>query len=131
MQWHAAKYEPLEADTWYHLAATYDGEDLKAYRDGELITTNDAPSGPPDDEPESLKLARHAAEARYFTGTVDEAIIYNRALSEGEIRYLAGYRAPVEVIERSVAAYDDDAEEHVLERRQYGVSGQHRPGVGL
>ncbi len=28
--WYAAKYEPVAADTWYHLTATYDGEDLKA-----------------------------------------------------------------------------------------------------
>jgi len=105
LQWHAAKYGPLEADTWYHLAATYDGEDLKAYRDGELITTNDAPSGPPDAEPRSLKLARHAVSAQYFTGTVDEVIIYNRALSVGEIRYLAGFRAPVALGMEGLVAY--------------------------
>jgi len=92
--WYAAKYEPVEADTWYHLTATYDGEDLKTYRDGALITTNSAPSGPPDAETGTLKLGRHATAAtQYFTGTVDEAVVYSRALSYGEVRYLAGYRA--------------------------------------
>jgi hypothetical protein len=92
--WHAAKYEPVQADTWYHLTATYDGEDLKAYRDGVLITTNSAPSGPPDAETGTLKLGRHATSAtQYFTGTVDEAVIYSRALSYGEVRYLAGVRS--------------------------------------
>ncbi len=95
--WYAAKYEPAEADTWYHLTATYDGEDLKAYRDGVLITTNSTPSGPPDAETGTLKLGRHATSAtQYFTGTVDEAVVYSRALSHGEVLYLAGQRAPVD-----------------------------------
>ncbi len=92
--WYAASYGPAEADTWYNITATYDGEDLKAYRDGVLITTNSTPSGPPDAETGTLKLGRHATSAtQYFTGTVDEATIYSRALSYGEVRYLAGYRA--------------------------------------
>jgi len=88
--WHAAKYGEVEADTWYHLAATYDGEELKAYKDGVLITTNDAPSGPPDAEAGTLKLGKHATAEQYFTGTVDEARIYNRALSPEEVLFLAG-----------------------------------------
>ncbi len=91
--WHAASFGTLKADTWYHLAGTYDGEELKAYKDGVLITTNDAPSGPPLAEAGTLKLGKHATAEQYFTGTVDEAVIYNRALSDGEIRYLAGFRA--------------------------------------
>ena len=90
--WHAASLGTLEADTWYYLAGTYDGEVLNAYKDGELITANDAPSGVPVAETETLKLARHATAVQYFTGTVDEAIVYSRALSAGEIRYLAGFR---------------------------------------
>jgi hypothetical protein len=88
--WHAASLGTLEADTWYHLAGTYDGEELKAYKDGVLITTNDAPSGPPAAESNSLKLAKHAAAEQYFTGTVDEVLIYNRALSAEEVLFLAG-----------------------------------------
>jgi hypothetical protein len=88
--WHAASLGTLEADTWYHLAGTYDGEELKAYKDGVLITTNDAPSGPPAAESNSLKLGKHAAAEQYFTGTVDEVRIYNRALSAEEVLFLAG-----------------------------------------
>jgi len=68
---------------------------LTAYKDGVLITANDAPSGPPAAETGTLKLARHATAVQYFTGTVDEAVVYSRVLSLGEIRYLAGLRAPV------------------------------------
>ncbi|MFZ2148861.1 MAG: LamG-like jellyroll fold domain-containing protein, partial [Sedimentisphaerales bacterium] len=88
--WHAASFETLEANTWYHLAGTYDGEELKAYKDGVLITTNDAPSGPPVAETGTLKLGRHATAEQYFTGTVDEVRIYNRALSAEGVLFLAG-----------------------------------------
>jgi hypothetical protein len=33
---------------------------------------------------------------KYFAGLLDEVAIYGRALTGGEIRYLAGYRAPVD-----------------------------------
>ncbi|MCH8121055.1 MAG: discoidin domain-containing protein [Planctomycetes bacterium] len=92
--WHAASFGTLEADTWYHLAGTYDGEELKSYQDGILITTNDAPSGPPNAETGTLKLARHATAVQYFTGTVDEVTIYNSVLSDAEIAWLAGWTVP-------------------------------------
>ena len=84
--WYAAKYEPLEADTWYHLAATYDGDNLIAYRDGVMITNNNAPSGNPTSEGNSLKIGRHAAAAQFFTGTVDDVRVYNEALSQDDIK---------------------------------------------
>ena len=83
--WHAAKYTPLQANRWYHLAATYDGSVFNAYRDGVLITSNSAPSGAANSESNSLKLGRHAAASQFFTGTVDEARVYNRALTAEEI----------------------------------------------
>jgi len=84
--WYAAKYMPLSAKTWYHLAATYDGENLKAYKDGVLITNNSAPSGTPDAESATLKFGKHSASSDYFGGTIDDVRIYNYALSEGEIK---------------------------------------------
>lgn len=87
-QWHGAGFGNLQPDTWYYLAATYDGENFKAYKDGILITDNANPSGPPDAESESLKFGRHAIDAAYFRGIIDEVRIYNYALSEGRIRAL-------------------------------------------
>jgi hypothetical protein len=111
-RYHPAKYGPVEADTWYHLAGTYDGKVLRAYKNGALITTNDAASGPLYAEPESLKLAKNSANPCYFTGTVDEVVIYNRSLSEGEVMYLSGERAtPVDPGSDGLVAYytlDDD-----------------------
>jgi len=86
--WHAASFRELQANTWYHLVATYDGDNLKAYKDGVLITNNSAPSGNPDAENETLKLGRHAVSSDYFGGTIDDVRIYNYALSEGKITAL-------------------------------------------
>jgi len=90
--WHAASFGPMEADTWYHLVGTYDGENLQAFKNGLLITNNEAPSGAPRSEANTLKLGRHASAAQFFAGTVDDARLYNRALSAKEIqRAMNGY----------------------------------------
>ncbi|HXH06098.1 MAG TPA: LamG domain-containing protein, partial [Vicinamibacterales bacterium] len=87
--WHAASFGPLAADTWYHLAATYDGETLRAYVNGVLVTANTAPAGPPDVETAPLTFGRHANASQYFTGIVDDIHIYHRALDAAEIAALA------------------------------------------
>jgi hypothetical protein len=83
--WHAASFGDLQANTWYHLSATYDGEDFKAYKDGILITNNSTPSGEPDSESTTLKLGRHSLFGDHFAGTIDDVRIYNYALSQAEI----------------------------------------------
>ncbi|MCP4610624.1 MAG: LamG domain-containing protein [Planctomycetes bacterium] len=113
--WHAASLGTLKADTWYHLTGTYDGDELKAYKDGVLITTNDAPSGPPLSESGTLKLGKHATAEQYFTGTVDEAIVYSRVLSVGEIRYLAGGANIIVVTEAIDWDMDGLRDDHSLE----------------
>jgi len=87
-EWYAASFGDLQGNTWYHLAATYDGDNLKAYRDGVLITNNSDPSGIPDAESGTLKFGRHLLTENYFSGTIDDVRIYNYALGEGEIAAL-------------------------------------------
>jgi hypothetical protein len=88
--WYHASFGTLEANTWYHLAGTYDGETVKAYKDGVLVTANTGPSGNPNSETDTLKLGRHSASAQYFAGTIDDVRIYSRVLSHAEIASLAG-----------------------------------------
>jgi concanavalin A-like lectin/glucanase superfamily protein len=88
--WHAASFGPLQANTWYHLAATYDGETLRACKNGALTTENTDPSGAPDSEVETLKLGCHALTLAGFAGTVDDVRLYNHALDAARIAALAG-----------------------------------------
>lgn len=87
--WYGASFGELQANTWYHLAASYDGENLKAYKNGVLTTDNAEPSGPPHAEKASLKLGKHATDDHYFKGTVDNARVYNYTLSAADIAALA------------------------------------------
>ncbi|MDH4238257.1 MAG: hypothetical protein OEW48_01715 [Phycisphaerae bacterium] len=87
-KWYAASFGQLQADTWYHLAATYDGENLKAYTNGVLITDNPDPSGPPDKESATLKFAKHANYGDHFKGTIDNICLYSYDLSDDEVAVL-------------------------------------------
>ena len=84
-EWYAASFSELQANKWYHLAATYDGENLKAYKNGVLITDNPDPSGPPDKEWATLKFARHSIQSHYFEGTLDDIRLYSYVLTADEV----------------------------------------------
>jgi len=90
--WYAASFGQLEANKWYHLAATYDGENLKAYKNGVLITDNPDPSGAPDGEWSTLKVARHSIYEDHFEGTIDDVRIYSYDLSADEVASIYAYQ---------------------------------------
>ncbi len=91
--WYDASFGELQADTWYHLATTYDDENLKAYKNGLLITTNSNPSGKADSEIETLKFGRHVEAENFFAGTIDDVRIYNYALPQEEIQAFGSVKA--------------------------------------
>ncbi|MCP4607343.1 MAG: LamG domain-containing protein, partial [Planctomycetes bacterium] len=78
---------------WHHFAGTYDGAEGMIYIDGVLDATTEA-TGQINIEPENLWIGNNSQNVdRFFHGIMDEVMLYNRALSEAEIRYLAGERA--------------------------------------
>ena len=87
-KWYAASFGALEPNVWYYLTATYDGETLRAFKDGQLITENPDPSGPADDSPYTAKIGRHARDDQYFAGTVDDVKIFDYSLAEDEVATL-------------------------------------------
>jgi hypothetical protein len=102
--WHSAGFGELKPNTWYHLAATYDGEDLKAYKDGVLITDKTDPSGDADSGPATLKFGRHATTTdAFFTGAVDDVCVYAYPLKEGNIKALFAGEEPSAIKARAVA----------------------------
>jgi len=77
-------------DKWQHIAGTFDGSDLVIYIDGEevgnLSWNNDIFA---HNEGMSIGAGSLGKEtAAMFTGVIDEVVVYNRGLSEGEIDQL-------------------------------------------
>jgi len=84
----------LEATTditdnqWYHVVGINEGTDLKIYVDGVLENTGVGDGGTIDNDAENLEIGRLASDTEYFNGSIDSVRIYNRALSEKEVRDL-------------------------------------------
>ncbi|MCP4262136.1 MAG: LamG domain-containing protein, partial [Planctomycetes bacterium] len=92
---HSSANLTLEAGVWQHVAATFlpgQDEGLVFYLNGEetermtssAINTGTGPFRIGSNQWDEL-----------LTGLIDEVAIYNRILSAGEIRYLAGFRPPL------------------------------------
>ncbi|MBP6813167.1 MAG: LamG domain-containing protein, partial [Saprospiraceae bacterium] len=94
---------------WHQVIGSYDGEIFKVYIDGENVRQNnqygtgkavrfDAPG---------FNLGGLPKEGlqRYFTGLLDEVMIYNRALSDQEVQILA---------HKGKVVADDDLENPIL-----------------
>jgi len=79
---------------WHHVTVTIDSASMtmKLYQDGKLVAegeTSVLPSDLGETNQNYLGRSQFVADA-YYDGSLDEFRIYDRALSHGEIRYLAG-----------------------------------------
>ncbi len=74
----------LQADTWHHVAGTYDSETMTLYLNGQPVGSGLAVTGTVGGGDE-VRLS-HAAET--LDGLLDEVIVYRRALSADEIEAL-------------------------------------------
>jgi len=75
---------------WIHVAATFDGIYMRTYLNGTKVvegyypgtlSTSDAP----------LRIGRHIPGWAYMNGIIDEVLIFNRALTDEEIKDLYSY----------------------------------------
>jgi hypothetical protein len=79
-------YVPLDRETWYHIALTFDGTTIRVYVDGEPSGEN-VQLGPTIDSPDlSVIVGNSFNGERQFEGTIDEVRIWSRILDVGEIR---------------------------------------------
>jgi len=93
--WQACKYATaLSEDVWYFLVLVYDstvdGGAMKAYLDGDLETTVTS-VGVPVTDAYSLFIGcgQYSGNPRnYFAGSIDNVMLFNKTLSEGEIEEL-------------------------------------------
>jgi hypothetical protein len=81
---------------WHHLAVVIDGAamTLRLYQDGIPVASGTTTVLPKDlgvTTNNWLGRSQYSTDP-YFTGSIDDLRIFNRALSEGEVRYLAGDR---------------------------------------
>jgi chitodextrinase len=74
----------LAANTWVHLAATYDGTAVRLYVNGVLVSSQ-AQTGAIVASTKAIHIGADFY-GEYFNGVIDEARIYNRALSQAEIQ---------------------------------------------
>jgi len=75
----------LQTGTWTHLAATFDGSNLRLYTDGTLVRTT-ANAGSLVTTAGDLSIGGNAVWGEYFSGLIDEVKVYNRALSAARSR---------------------------------------------
>ncbi len=79
---------PLNVNTWYHVAGTYDGDTLKCYVNGSLDGVAAFKGSIYDSSAYNVrigKLAYDAGGTRFWNGKIDEVRIWNRALTKAEI----------------------------------------------
>ena len=75
----------LTANTWAHLAATYDGATMRLYVNGVQVASR-AQTGAIATSTNPLQIGGDSIYGQYFAGRIDEVRIYNRALSVAEIQ---------------------------------------------
>jgi hypothetical protein len=121
----------LEAGVWAHVVASWDGSMMRIYKDGIEIANQEkggtAVAVDPNisaaigSQPSDAFASDPSHVAKFFDGLIDEVQIYERALSGGEIRYLAGERA----VDPSLVIYYsfDDVGEIVADQSGKGHDG--------
>lgn len=88
---HLAGKKPLPVGEWVHLAATFDGQTMRLYMNGEECGTMPRPA-PIKPNTFHLCLGNYEiAHPAHFNGLLDEVRLYSRALTPEEVRH--HYRA--------------------------------------
>jgi fibronectin type 3 domain-containing protein len=76
---------PLTANTWTHLAVTYDGSSTVLYVNGSQVSST-AFSGSIITSTNALQIGGDTFYGQYFSGTIDEVRVYNTPLTATQIQ---------------------------------------------
>ena len=89
--------ESLQFGVWYFVAVTYDAttQTLTLYKNGTVADTGSTTTPQPLTE---LNIGRYDDTATYFKGSIDNVMLFNRALTEGEIAALYNTGSGTEVM---------------------------------
>ncbi|MHC4527181.1 MAG: WD40 domain-containing protein, partial [Planctomycetota bacterium] len=78
---------PVQVGRWHHVACVYDGTQRVIYIDGRFDASQ-AVSGSLQTNDQPVRIGSWGSLSRFFHGTIDEVLIYSRALSAREIQEL-------------------------------------------
>ncbi len=72
-------------NVWYHIACTYDNNDLKIYVNGILVGAKNVGAKSVVNSSSTLRISGDDNDHAYFYGYIDEPEVFNRALTAEEI----------------------------------------------
>ena len=75
----------LETNQWIHVAAVYDGIEMKLYKDGNLLARTSKTGSIDTNHTISTWIGNNPTADRPFNGLIDELKIYNKSLTQEEI----------------------------------------------
>ena len=75
----------LTRSTWSHIALTYDGATLRMFVNGTQVATQ-ARTGAIRTSTNPLQIGSDSIFGQYFSGSIDEVRVYNRALTAAEVQ---------------------------------------------
>lgn len=77
----------MVARKWHHIAGSYDGETMKIYIDGKVIGEEEHKFNFAGDNDSDVRIgcAKERAHVTFVNGSIDEAAVWQRALSADEI----------------------------------------------
>ena len=100
--WKPAAGVTVNDDAWHHVAATRENMEVKIYVDGVYYSAADFTSVTTFAEGDRWSIAQEwdgSTPSDFYTGSVDDVLVYNRALSSTEILDILHGRAPGTTVE--------------------------------
>lgn len=86
-------------NTWFHVAAVYDGTHAYIYLNGKRFNTssatNDKATGPLKNGQRSAIGAKGVNKQEFAKGAMDDVAVWTRALSDSEIAHIYGANKPI------------------------------------
>jgi hypothetical protein len=95
--WDLVGYQPsgMTQSTWTHLAATWDGNTVRTYKNGQLLPNSYSFTGILTNSSDIIGIGVNSAwNSTHFDGLIDEVRIYNNALTQSEIQSVMAVPEP-------------------------------------
>lgn len=77
----------MSFNEWQHFAVVFSPTNIVFYKNGERYAYDGVPAG--QDSRNALQIGRNPGFGEYFQGRIDEVAVYDRALSDAEVRSIA------------------------------------------